>query len=335
MSRRILVVGPSWVGDMVMAQPLVHQLSGGGKATVDMLVPPWVMGLAARMPGVTDAMASPFGHGELALGRRWRLGRDISRRGYDQAVILPNSLKSALVPWFAGIARRTGFRGEMRWGVLNDIRALDRTSVPRLVDRFLLLADSAPSIPPMPQLRTDETRQRQLLERLRLDVSRPVAGLCPGAEFGPAKRWPPRHFAALAVQLIERGMRIWLLGSSRDAAIATEIEAQCPEAVVNLCGRTTLEDAVDLLAACSVVVSNDSGLMHVAAAVGRPVIALFGSSSPEYTPPLSATARIVRNPVPCSPCFKRECPLRHFDCLDGLLPATVVAQVETAMELPR
>ena len=216
------------------------------------------MGLAARMPGVTDAMASPFGHGELALGRRWRLGRDISRRGYDQAVILPNSLKSALVPWFAGIARRTGFRGEMRWGVLNDIRALDRTSVPRLVDRFLLLADSAPSIPPMPQLRTDETRQRQLLERLRLDVSRPVAGLCPGAEFGPAKRWPPRHFAALAVQLIERGMRIWLLGSSRDAAIATEIEAQCPEAVVNLCGRTTLEDAVDLLAACSVVVSNDA-----------------------------------------------------------------------------
>lgn len=335
MSRRILVVGPSWVGDMVMAQPLIHQLSGGGQARVDMLVPAWVMGLASRMPGVTDAMASPFGHGELALGRRWRLGRDVSRRSYDQAVVLPNSLKSALVPWFAGIGRRTGFRGEMRWGVLNDIRALDRASVPRLVDRFLLLADSAPSFPPLPQLRTDETRQRHLLERLGLDVSRPVAGLCPGAEFGPAKRWPTRHFAALAARLIERGMTIWLLGSSRDAGIAAGIEAQCPNAVVNLCGRTTLEDAVDLLAACSVVVSNDSGLMHVAAAVGRPVIALFGSSSPEYTPPLSATARIVRNPVPCSPCFKRECPLRHFDCLDGLMPATVLAQVEAVMELPR
>jgi len=333
MTRRILVVGPSWVGDMVMAQPLVQSLEGhAGPNQVDMLAAPWVAGLVSRMPGVGEVIDNPFRHGELALGRRLRLAHDLRQRRYDQAVVLPNSLKSALVPWMAHIPRRTGFRGELRLGVLNDIRALDPAAVPRLVDRFLLLAEAGGNEAPSPRLESSAARRAELRVRLLSPGSdRPAACLCPGAEYGPAKRWPVRHFAALADALVERGLDVWLLGSPKDMAIAAEIVAAARHPLVNLVGRTSLEDAVDLLADARVAVSNDSGLMHIAAAVGTPVVALFGSSSPDYTPPLSANARIVHHPVPCSPCFERECPLKHFACLEQLLPPVVIAEVDAAL----
>jgi heptosyltransferase-2 len=248
-------------------------------------------------------------------------------------VVLPNSLKSALVPWLAGIPRRTGFLGEQRRGLLNDIRQFDAARVPRLVDRFLMLGDGPP-VPSLPHLQGATNAGDALASRLGITLDRPVACLCPGAEYGPAKRWPVRHFAALARRLRDRGFAVWLLGSAKDAPVAEAIREASEGACDNLAGRTDLGDAADLLACAAVVVSNDSGLMHVAAAVGSPVVALFGSSSPDYTPPLSPVARIVRHPVPCSPCFRRECPLGHFACMEDLSVESVLAETLAAAGNP-
>lgn len=331
MTDRILVVGPSWVGDMVMAQPLIARLQAGSPgAAVDVFAPAWVLPIVRRMSGVGMAIDSPFAHGELALGKRWRTARGLRSRGYAQAVVLPNSLKSALVPWFAGIPRRTGFLGEQRRGLLNDIRSFDAAEVPRLVDRFLLLGDG-PVVAPKPHLESAAGARAALATRLGISLDKPVACLCPGAEYGPAKRWPVRHFASLARRLADRGFAVWLLGSAKDAPVAEAVRVASEGACESLAGRTDLGDATDLLACATVVVSNDSGLMHVAAAVGVPVVALFGSSSPDYTPPLSELARIVRHPVPCSPCFRRECPLGHFACMEDLSVESVFAEALTAV----
>jgi len=330
MTDRILVVGPSWVGDMVMAQPLIARLQASSPgAAIDVFAPGWVLPIVRRMPGSPEAIDSPFAHGELALGKRWRTACSLRGRGYRQAVVLPNSLKSALVPWFAGIPRRTGFLGEQRRGLLNDIRQFDAAAVPRLVDRFLLLGDG-PVVAPLPHLESAPDAMDALGARLGITLDRPVACLCPGAEYGPAKRWPIRHFAALASRLRDHGFAVWLLGSMKDAPVTETIREASDDACQSLAGRTDLGEAADLLACAAVVVSNDSGLMHVAAAVGRPVVALFGSSSPAYTPPLSAVARVVRHPVPCSPCFRRECPLGHFACMEDLSVASVLAETLAA-----
>jgi len=299
---------------------------------LDMLAPPWTRGLAARLPEIRDVIDSPFRHGELGLGRRRALGREIARKGYQQAWVLPNSLKSALVPWFAGIARRTGFVGEWRYRLLTDVRTLDKLALPTMAQRFAALAlaphEPLPARMPPPTLRVDAMARDATIARLGLDLARPVAALCPGAEFGPAKRWPPSQFAALADRLVAAGCQVWLFGSANDQPIAAEITSlvQAPRhrMPVDLAGRTTLAEAIDLLSLAQVVISNDSGLMHVAAALDRPLVALYGSSSPGFTPPLSPRASIVQLGLPCSPCFRRECPLGHFNCMRQLTPEMVL-----------
>ncbi|MBP7395262.1 MAG: lipopolysaccharide heptosyltransferase II [Zoogloea sp.] len=328
--KKALIVAPSWIGDTIMAQPLFARLHAKSPGLqLDALAPRWVAPVLQRMPEIAEVVDSPFGHGQLSLKARWRLARQLAARGYDAVYVLPNSLKSALVPFLAGIPRRIGFTGEARYGLINVRHDLDKSALPLMVERFAQLAE-APGIAvtkPIshPKIRSTVTDHEQTLAALgRARPTRFVA-FCPGAEYGPAKRWPAAHFATLARSLGERGYRIGLFGSPKDRAVADEICTLAPGLCDNLCGATSLEQAIDLLAMADLVVCNDSGLMHVAAALDRPIVALYGSSSPGFTPPLSDQADILSLNLECSPCFKRECPLGHLDCLNKLSPEQVLA----------
>ncbi|MDM7323063.1 MAG: lipopolysaccharide heptosyltransferase II [Gammaproteobacteria bacterium] len=329
---RILIVGPAWVGDMVMAHSLIQTLlQRHSGAVIDVLAPRWSLPLLARMPGVHEGIEMPLGHGQIGLATRWRLGRRLRGR-YTQAIILPGSLKSAIVPFFAGIPQRTGFRGEYRYGLINDMRSLDKARLPMTVQRFTALGLPAHAVMPppypRPRLTVDPANQARLLRELALDTSLPVIAMMPGAEYGPAKQWPLSHFAALARHLVASGRQVWILGSAKDRAAGETISSQAGAGVLNLCGQTRLEDAVDLLALAQAAVTNDSGLMHVAAALDVPTIALFGSSSPAHTPPLSARAKVLYLGLGCSPCFKRVCPLGHTRCLFEIHPSQVMEAIQ-------
>ena len=329
---KILVVAPSWIGDTLLAQPLFARLREKLPGVeIDALAPGWTAPALRRMPEIAEVMEAPFGHGELKLSGRRRLGHALRPRGYSEAVVLPNTFKSALVPFFAAIPRRTGFVGELRYGLLNVVHKLDAARLPLMAERYAQLAEKPgePVVRPLPEvrLRVDDANRLATLQRLGLSPEKPVVAFCPGAEYGPAKRWPARHFAELARRLTARGRAVWLFGSDKDKAIGEEVVRLSDGAPVNLCGRTDLAGAIDLLSLAEVVVSNDSGLMHVAAGVGRPIIALYGSSSPEHTPPLSPKARLVSTGIECSPCYARECPLGHFKCMNELSPERVMREI--------
>jgi heptosyltransferase-2 len=282
------------------------------------------------MPEVRRTIAFPFGHGDLKLGERRRFAKGLPH--YDRAIVLPNTLKSALVPWFAGIPRRTGWRGEWRYGLLNDLRTLDMSALPLIAERYAALAQPAGEALerplPEPRLAADARAGGATLMKFQLDARQPILALAPGAEYGSAKRWPAGHFAAVARAHVQRGFQVWLFGSGRDAAVTAKVAALAAVPVIDLAGRTSLSEAIDLLALATRVVTNDSGLMHVAAALGRPMAAVFGSSSPAQTPPLSKHARVVSLNLGCSPCFQRVCPLGHTNCLVNLDPARVLAALD-------
>jgi heptosyltransferase-2 len=333
MAERILIVAPSWVGDAILSEPLVAVLREPlEEPIVDVLAPPWCASVYARMRGVGRIIESPFAHRELALARRRQIASELRTHAYTRAFVLPNSFKSALIPWLARIPRRVGYAGEMRRALLTEARRTDRKTLPRLVDRFVALAVPKGRLvptPPAPVLVPNAANAGAAMRALTLSTHRPIAILCPGAEFGPAKRWPSEHFITLARRLLDDGYAVWLLGSPNDQAAANPIAAAVA-GVRDLTGRTDLGTAIDLLSVASVVVSNDSGLMHAAAAVGRPLLALFGSSSPAYTPPLSPLAQIARIDIECSPCFQRECPLGHFKCMRELDPERIYELVREA-----
>jgi len=330
--QRLLMVSPSWVGDMVMAQTLLKTLKRRQpELVIDVLAPAATLAIASRMAEVNDAVLFEVGHGQLNLPYRRGIAQQLKRRCYDQAIVLPNSLKSALVPWLAGIPIRTGFRGEYRYGLINDMRLLDERRLPRMIDRFnaLGVAINGPAADiEFPALNVDLQNQAQVMATLGLshtNASPPVLGLCPGAEFGDAKRWPAAHYAAVAEMAIKQGMDVWIFGGPADLAVATEIKSLLAPAnqaqVALLAGKTRLVDAIDLMSLCRLVVSNDSGLMHIAAAVNCPTVVIYGSTSPDFTPPLTDKLHIVSLQLDCSPCFKRTCPLGHKDCLNKLMPA--------------
>ncbi len=328
--HQALVIGPAWVGDAVLAQPMLAALQHNHPdEALHVLAPHWIHGVLARMPQVAQILTNPFAHGQLALGKRRDLGRQLAQAGYTRALVLPNSFKSALVPWMARIPIRTGYVGEMRSLLLTDARILDKTTHPLMVERFAALAYPAttplPKPLPQPRLVPNLVEQGHSLRRLELDPGQPILVLCPGAEYGPAKQWPARHFAVLAQHWVDLGHQVWILGSAKDHSVGESIRALASGAIRNLCGKTRLSEAVDLMALAHQVVSNDSGLMHVAAALERPLKALFGSSSPHFTPPLSAQARVYCLNLPCSPCFQRTCPLGHTNCLEKLVPEQLLA----------
>ena len=333
---RILIVGPAWVGDMVIAHALVRALlAAEPQAAVHVVAPAATAPLCHRMPGVAETVTLPVRHGEFGWGARRRLGRTLRRVRYDRAIVLPNSFKAALVPFFASVPQRTGWRGEWRYGLLNDVRTLDAERFPRMIDRFVALGAPASASEPAedlaPQLTADPVRAAALVAALRLATDGPILALCPGAEYGPAKRWPAEHYAAVASEHVRRGGIVWLFGTQGDAAACAEIRSAVSGSgqnrIFDLAGRTQLLDALDLLSLAAQVVTNDSGLMHVACALGVPVVAIYGSSSPAFTPPLSVRARVVRDALPCSPCFERSCPLGHTHCLKLLRPERVVAEL--------
>lgn len=322
-AKRYLIAGPAWVGDMVMAQSLLMTIKQREpEALIDVLAPEWSLPLLARMPEVHEAIIVPITHGEAALAKRWRLGRTLRAKRYDQAIVIPRSFKAALIPFFAAARVRTGYRGEMRFGLLNDIRPLDKAVLTQTVQRYVALGrqpgSALPPPIPQPRLQVDELNQRRLFQELGLKYDSAIIGLMPGAEYGPAKRWPIEYYCELSRRLTDEGHQVWLFGSQKDHEVAATIAAAAGTRGYNLCGRTGLVDAVDLIAACDAVVTNDSGLMHVAAAVGRPLVAIYGSSTPDYTPPLSDRATVLYRRLECSPCFKRECPYGHTDCLKGI-----------------
>lgn len=303
---KTLIIGPSWVGDMMMSQSLYRTLKVRcPEIEIDVMAPAWCRPLLNKMPEVNQTIAMPIGHGELALKQRYQLGKSLRDQHYDQAIVLPNSLKSALIPFFAGIAKRTGWKGEMRYGLLNDIRSLNKQAFPLMVERYIALAypkkdiKRACDLPqPLlyPKLSVELPDIHVTQQAFNISNQMPLIGFCPGAEFGPAKRWPDYHYAALADMLVQQGAKIVIFGSEKDKQVGDAIIRQMihSKSCINLAGSTTLEQAVNLIAGCKAIITNDSGLMHIAAALNRPLVALYGPSSPDFTPPLSDKVAIIR-----------------------------------------
>ena len=314
---------------MVMAQSLFITLKNARPdSQIEVLAPAWSLALLERMPEVDKAIAMPLLHGQFGFFDRIKLGKKLRSNHYDQAILLPNSWKSALIPFVANIPVRTGYMRECRWGLLNDVRWLDKNLLTMTVQRFVALGlpktAALPPECPIPRIVINEEQQNQVIEKFKLTCSEKILALCPGAEYGKAKRWPASYYAEVAKQKIAQGWQVWLFGSDKDKATAEQINQEVSGACVDFTGRTSLAEAVDLMSLVDVVVSNDSGLMHVAAALDKKIIALYGSSDPGFTPPLNNKAHVISLKLECSPCFKRECPLGHTRCLTDIKPEQVL-----------
>ncbi len=329
-ANKILIIAPAWIGDLVMSHSLFQQLKKHQPhCDIDVMAPHWCLPLLGKMPEVSHAMALPFAHGELALLKRWRIGRLLKNKHYDHSFVLPNSWKSALIPFFAGIKRRTGWLGESRYGLLNDYKKINKKIYSLMVQRFVALADNWQILDcPQPKLQADFVQAKQLLQQFGVKTDKPIIALCPGAAYGPAKRWPSHYFAEVAQYFIQQQWQVFLIGSKADQPAAAKIQTGCNQQCVDYTGRLSLDQSVDVLALSQLVLSNDSGLMHIAAALSLPQVAIYGSSTPDFTPPLSEHAQVMSVDLDCRPCFKRQCPLQHLNCLKQVKPVQVIKALE-------
>jgi len=343
---------------MVMAQSLFIDIKNRQpKAQIDVLAPAWTAALLDRMPQVSSLVEAPFSHGKLGLRSRIQLGKELRAQRYSHAIVLPNSWKSALVPMLAKIPNRVGFRGEQRWGLLTDIRKLNKQLLPMTVQRFVSLGrgisystsssgDSSTESPvndpinsvsdirqiPPPALETTANDVAAVTSKNNLDTQSPVLVLCPGAEFGASKKWPVEKYAQVAEHYLDQNWNVWLMGSKSDQQSCHVINKRSGNRCQMLAGKTTLPEAIDLISCASLCVSNDSGLMHIAAALQVPLVAVYGSTDPSHTPPLSSNHAIARLALDCSPCFKRECPLHHLNCLNQLDANIVIDQATELLQ---
>lgn len=324
---------------MVMAQSLFIGLKQREPdSQIDVLAPAWTGALIDRMPEVTNLVPANFTHGKLGLGERFKLAKTLRLAGYTDSILLPNSLKSALVPWLSKIPNRIGFLGEQRWGLVNRVHKLDKAKVPMTVQRFVALglpketpACELSSIP-VPCLKVAQEDVGRVLQKNQLSVKQKILVLCPGAEFGASKQWPDAHYAEVANFYLAKNWQVWLMGSDNDINTCQKLNKLTGSKCKSLAGKTSLPEAIDLISCASLTVSNDSGLMHIAAALQIPLVAVYGSTDPGHTPPLSENHKIARLAIDCSPCFKRECPLQHLDCLNKLAPSVVIGLAQSLLE---
>ena len=332
---RALVVAPQWIGDAVMAEPLLAALAARDEA-ITVAALPWVAPVFGAMPDVAATIELPFAHGRLDWGARRRVAAALRDR-FDVAYVLPNSLKAAIVPWLAGIPRRVGYRGEGRGPLLTE-RLANPKGRPPMVPFYGALAGAAFDAARRPRLHLPRERIETVAAAHALRAGA-YWTFAPGAEYGPAKRWPALHYATLARALHARDRApVVLLGSPGEAALCDEIAAQSAGACRVLAGQASLADAIALIAGSRGLASNDSGLMHVAAAFGIAQVAVFGSTSPLHTPPLNDRARVLwlkdELALDCMPCFDRTCRFGHYRCLTSVPVGRVLAALDS-VQAPR
>lgn len=342
---KYLIIAPSWVGDAVMAQSLYRLLKQQNPSVIiDIAAPQHCCELAGFMPEINRAFPLHFTHGQFGFFARRAKAKTFKTKAYTHAIVLPNSWKSALIPFFAGINRRIGYHGEMRFFLLNDRRRLNKEKYPRMIDRFCALGieenSTLPAKLPIPQFRIDKITAKNVQQKFHIDDHQHTIALCPGAEFGPTKKWPTHYYAKVARTLLQQGSQVILFGNNSDIAVTREITEYCKshQLLYNLAGKTSLTEAVYLLSRCQKALSNDSGLMHIASALGIPTLVIYGSTSDQFTPPLNPEAKsIYVSNLSCRPCFKRHCPLKHMNCMNQLKPDQVIAsllQLQSAHKVP-
>ncbi len=320
-------MGPSWVGDMVMAQALFKLLrQNNPQLQIDVLAPDWSLPVLQRMPEVANGFVVPIKHGQFGLRARFALAKKLRLQNYTQAIVLTNTWKSAIIPWLARIPVRTGWLGEMRWGLLNDIRYLNKKLLPQMVQRYVALGVPASVSLPIfspPKLIAPATTVAVVMEKFQLNLQKPVLALCPGAAYGPAKRWPAEYYAQIALQKIAAGWQVWFFGSQQDIDVIDVIQSSIKHETNSFAGKIDLLETIDLLSVVTAVVTNDSGLLHIAASLDKPLVAIYGSTSPEFTPPLGAKSRVLSEKLICSPCFARTCKFKHLQCMYLITPVKV------------
>ena len=331
--KKILIVGPTWLGDMIMAQALFKVLKATPNCTIDVIAPEWSLPIVQCMPEVSNTIVQPVGHGRLGLLPRYNMAKQLRQQQYDQAIVLTNSWKSALLPFWAKIPQRTGWLGELRWGLLNDVRYLDAKKLPTLMQRYVALAyrknAAMPAQHPYPALTVEQAHAESTAQKFQVATkNKKILAICPGAAFGTSKRWPEHYFAKVAQSKIEQGWQIWLFGSGQDEPVLARISASLPpNSWHSFAGDVALAEKLALMSIVDVVLTNDSGLMHMASSLGKYILAIYGPTSPAYTPPFGKLANIISKQLSCSPCFKRTCPLKHHNCMQAILPEQILAKL--------
>ena len=317
--EKFLIIAPSWIGDLIISQSLIKYLKKEYQdCQIDIIVRPELVKLAKMMPEVQNIYSLDIEHKELGLIKRHILAKEIKKYSYSTSIILPNSFKSAIIPWLANVPLRVGYNRELRLFLLNKKYSLIKHK-DSMVNRYLKLADGSYSDSIRPSLVINRDLADSIGRKYLINNSKKNIVLCPEAEYGSAKRWPTNKWVQLANFYKEKNYNVYLLGKNKNLDIKYNSVLK-KDSVISLLGKTSLEEATYLLSLVDLVITNDSGLMHITASVNTNLISIFGSSSPFYTPPLMKDqfGEVVYKALKCSPCFKRECPLQHLNCLNHI-----------------
>lgn len=315
-TQKLLIIPQNWLGDIVMSQTLLKKIkSNNPKTSIDILVNSSLKNLVERMPEINKVIILDCSHRELGLFKRLRLAKEIKKSSYDQSIVLSRSLKSSLIPYFAKIPIRTGELGELRYLLINDLKEFSKESRRKTASRYIsMYSDNNEELSEnyYPSLDSNSENIKNLSEKYDLKKDKKVIIFAPGAAFGPSKMWPVNKFRELGKKL-NNDFKILILGSNNEKSIGNDIVTN--KNMVNLCGKTSIADAVDLMHISKFCVSNDSGLMHLAAATNTKSISIYGSTSPDFTPPLTKNKDIHYKGMSCSPCFEKKCKYGHYNCL--------------------